>query len=174
MIKNLKLKRRLFVFAAVVALLCLTAAPSFALNKGAQAPNFTLSDVNEESISLVDLRGKVVVLNFWATWCPPCRSEMPEFDELDKEFKESSEAVLLAVNLTDGSRETKAKVQKFLDANGYGMRVLLDIGTRTAKAYNVMGIPTTLVINPKGIVSEVIVGATTKDAVLEAVKKALK
>ena len=77
------------------------------------------------------------MLNFWATWCPPCRGEMPEFDELDKEFKKTGEAVLLAVNLTDGRRETPERVAKFLKETGYTMTVLLDEKQEAASFFGV-------------------------------------
>jgi peroxiredoxin len=162
------------IILSVLAMLFMAAAPSFALSAGAKAPDFTLSDLNDEEVALKDFKGKVVVLNFWATWCPPCRAEMPEFNELNAEFKESKKAVLLAINLTDGARENKQKVSKFMQSNGYDMRVLLDNGGETAKKYAVMGIPTTVVIDEGGKVSEIIVGAATKDAVMKAVRKAAK
>ena len=94
----------------------LFAVPSFAVGSGELARDIVLTDMSGKQVSLDSFKGKTVVLNFWATWCPPCRGEMPEFDELDKEFKKTGEAVLLAVNLTDGRRETPERVAKFLKA----------------------------------------------------------
>ena len=116
------------------------------------------------------LQGKVVVYLFWATWCPPCRSEMPEFNEMDKDLKQSKEAVLLAINMTDGMRDTKDKVAKFLKQEGYGMKVLLDTESRAANIFAIRGIPTTVVIDGKGVLRGQIVGATTKDSVMKIVK----
>ena len=102
------------------------ALPAFAVGSGALAKEITLTDISGKQVSLDSFKGKTVVLNFWATWCPPCRGEMPEFDELHKEFQKSGEAVLLAVNLTDGQRETPERVAEFLKETGYTMTVLLD------------------------------------------------
>ena len=63
------------------------ATSAFALGSGSQVENFTLKDLSGKSVSLNQFKGKVVVLNFWASWCPPCRNEMPEFNEMSKEFK---------------------------------------------------------------------------------------
>ena len=100
--------------------------PSFAVGSGELARDIVLTDMSGKQVSLDSFKGKTVVLNFWATWCPPCRGEMPEFDELHKEFQKTGEAVLLAVNLTDGRRETPERVAEFLKETGYTMTVLLD------------------------------------------------
>lgn len=142
------------------------------LSKGAKPQDFTLSDVSGKKVSLSDYKGKVVVLNFWATWCPPCRGEMPEFDAMDKEFKASGEAVLLAVNMTDGKRETPKKVAKFISENGYGLRVLLDTEGKAANIFSIQYLPTTYVLTPDGKVSGQLVGGTTKEAVMNLVRKA--
>ena len=87
-------KSMLLLFALIAS--ALFASSAFALGSGAQVKNFTLKDLSGKNVSLDQYKGKVVVLNFWATWCPPCRNEMPEFDEMNKEFKKSGGAVLLA------------------------------------------------------------------------------
>ena len=123
-----------------------------------------------KQVSLDSFKGKTVVLNFWATWCPPCRGEMPEFDELHKEFQKSGEAVLLAVNLTDGRRETPERVAEFLKETGYTMTVLLDEKQEAASFFGVRYIPTTFVLDKDGNLIGQIQGATTKDAVLKLVR----
>ena len=140
----------------------LFAVPSFAVGSGELARDIVLTDMSGRQVSLDGFKGKTVVLNFWATWCPPCRGEMPEFDELDKEFKKTGEAVLLAVNLTDGRRETPERVAKFLKETGYTMTVLLDEKQEAASFFGVRYIPTTFVLE--------IQGATTKEAVLKLVR----
>ena len=98
---------------------------------------------------------------------------MPEFDQMDKEFKKSgSKVVLLAVNMTDGRRETKSKVEKFLSETKYGMRVLLDTEGKAADMFSVRYLPTTYVIDTTGKVSGQLVGGTTKDAVMQLVREA--
>ncbi len=166
------MKKILFAMFLLVSMFIFTVS-AYALDKGAQVKNFTLTDISGKSVSLSDYKGKVVVLNFWASWCPPCKAEMPEFDQMDKEFKKSgSKAVLLAVNMTDGRRETKSKVEKFLSETKYGMRVLLDTEGKVAEMFSVRYLPTTYVIDTTGKVSGQLVGGTTKDAVMQLVREA--
>lgn len=165
----------LYIKKVLVLTLLASAAAFFApaaqaLEIGAKVPSFTLPDMKGEKVSLADFKGQVVILNFWATWCPPCRHEMPEFNKMDAELKKSGEAVLLAVNLTDGRRETKSKVAQFLESNKYGFRVLLDSEGEAADIFSIRGIPTTIVIDRDGVMREQIVGATTRDRVMSVVK----
>lgn len=152
----------------------LFAVPSFAVGSGELARDIVLTDMSGKQVSLDSFKGKTVVLNFWATWCPPCRGEMPEFDELNKEFQKTGEAVLLAVNLTDGKRETPERVAEFLRETGYTMTVLLDEKQEAASFFGVRYIPTTFILDKDGRLAGQIQGATTKDAVLELLRKAEK
>ncbi|OUO94077.1 TlpA disulfide reductase family protein [Cloacibacillus sp. An23] len=165
------MRRKIFA-ALVMSLLAaaLIAVPSFAVGSGDLARDITLTDMSGKPVSLDGFKGKPVVLNFWATWCPPCRGEMPEFDELDKELKKSGEAVLLAVNLTDGKRETPERVAEFLKETGYGMTVLLDEKQEAASFFGVRYIPTTFILDKDGKLAGQIQGATTKDAVLKLLR----
>lgn len=164
-------KAKLAVLMAMAAILIFSAT-AFALDNGTKAKNFALKDLQGKTVTLDQFKGKVVVLNFWASWCPPCRGEMPEFSEMDKEFKKSGEAVLLTVNMTDGQRETKSKVLKFIADNKYTMTVLLDEKGEAAAAYDVRYLPTTCVIDGSGVVKGQLIGGTTKDAVLKLVRGA--
>jgi cytochrome c biogenesis protein CcmG, thiol:disulfide interchange protein DsbE len=132
--------------------------------KGKLAPEITLINLNGQTVKLSDYRGKIVILNFWASWCPPCKSEMPELDKAAREFASGSDAVLLTVNLTDGSRETTDTARKYIADNKYSMTVLLDTQSRAANAYNITSIPTTYIIDKQGSIINYIVGPTTKDA----------
>ena len=134
----------------------LFAVPSFAVGSGELARDIVLTDMSGRQVSLDSFKGKTVVLNFWATWCPPCRGEMPEFDELDKEFKKR--------------RETPERVAKFLKETGYTMTVLLDEKQEAASFFGVRYIPTTFVLDKDGKLIGQIQGATTKDAVLKLVR----
>ena len=91
---------------------------------------------------------------------------------MDKEFKKSGEAVLLAVNMTDGRRETKKKVEKFIAEQKYGMKILLDTEGKAADIFGIRYLPTTYVIDGDGIVTGQLVGGTTKAAVMKLVKEA--
>jgi cytochrome c-type biogenesis protein len=135
------------------------------------APEIILKDLNGKTVKLSDYRGKVVILNFWASWCPPCREEMPELDQANKEFEKSNDAVLLSVDLTDGVRETVEKANKFISDNKYSMRVLLDTEGLAADEYEITNIPTTYIIDKQGKVYDRIVGPTSKDALMDYVSK---
>ena len=164
--------KKFMIFALAMAVTAVFAASAFALSNGTQVKNFTLKDLSGKSVSLDQYKGKVVVLNFWATWCPPCRQEMPEFNELSKEFAKSGQAVLLAVNMTDGQRDTPAKVAAFVKDNKYTMPVLLDTEQSLAEYFSIRYIPSTFVINAQGKVTGQIQGGTTKAAVLKLVNEA--
>ena len=166
-------KKFLLLFLALTVA-SVFATSAFALGSGSQVENFTLKDLSGKSVSLNQFKGKVVVLNFWASWCPPCRNEMPEFNEMSKEFKKSGDAVLLAVNMTDGRRETKSKVENFIKETGYTMTVLLDSDQELAEYFGIRYIPSTFVINKYGKLTGQIQGGTTKAAVMKLVEEAKK
>lgn len=164
--------KRFTISLSVIIALFFFVASAYALDNGTKAQNFKLTDLQGNTVSLSDYKGKVVVLNFWASWCPPCKAEMPEFNDMDKEFKKSGEAVLLAVNMTDGRRETKKKVEKFIAEQKYGMKILLDTEGKAADIFGIRYLPTTYVIDGDGIVTGQLVGGTTKAAVMKLVKEA--
>jgi peroxiredoxin len=134
-------------------------------------PDFTLMNEKGEAISLYDYSGKVIILNFWASWCPPCKAEMPEFQEMNDELIASGEAVLLTINLTDGQRETKEKALRFLKDNKYDFTVLFDEQGTVAGMFGIQSIPTTAIIDKEGYLHDYIMGATTKKAVLRSVEE---
>lgn len=137
------------------------------------AIDFELSDLEGNKVKLSDYKGKIVFVNFWATWCPPCKSEMPEFNEANKEFEQNGDAVLLAVNLTTGGaqRETEERVRNFVKDNGYTMKVLLDKTGNVANKYNIYSIPTTYVIDKNGNISTYFEGAINKERLMSAYNK---
>jgi peroxiredoxin len=108
------------------------------------APAFTLTDLSGKSVSLSDFRGKVVVLDFWATWCPPCRREIPDFIDLQKKFgSQGLEIVGIALDEPD-------KVQAFARQNGMNYPVLLGSDEISMKYGGIEGIPTTFIIDKSG------------------------
>ncbi|MCX7921140.1 MAG: TlpA family protein disulfide reductase [Clostridia bacterium] len=135
------------------------------------APDFTLANLNGETVSLSDYKGKVVFLNFWATWCGPCRSEIPDLDEASKELEKGDSAVFLAINLTDGVRETENVVKNFVQDNKLSFNVLLDHETRIAELYGVESIPTTFVINKDGTLYGYRVGPISKQTILNVAER---
>ena len=136
-------------------------------------PEFKLKDENDNEVSINDFYGKFVVLNFWASWCPPCKAEMPDLQKLHNEFEEKDDYVLLSVNLTDGQRETKAKADKFISDNNYDFNLLYDYDGIAFNLFNVQSVPSTFFIDEKGYAKGLIIGLTTQDdikTVLESMK----
>ncbi|NQU17047.1 MAG: TlpA family protein disulfide reductase [Candidatus Saganbacteria bacterium] len=115
------------------------------IEESKQAPEFTLTDLEGNSVALSSFKGKVVFLNFWATWCPPCRAEMPSMQKLNDLMKEK-DFVILAVDVG----ERKAGVSSFVLKNKYTFKVLLDSDHEVSTDYKVAGIPTTLILNKEG------------------------
>ncbi|HEY3305818.1 MAG TPA: redoxin domain-containing protein, partial [Candidatus Binatia bacterium] len=110
-----------------------------------RAPDFSLEDLSGKRLSLKDLRGKVVFLNFWATWCVPCRQEMPLMEALHREFKDQG-LEIVAVNF----REDKKAVEKFFAELGLTFKVLLDYDGNVSNEYGAWSLPLTYIINRKG------------------------
>lgn len=155
---------------AVVALLALlgwglfkTAAPpsepvsqTVGIQKGNIAPDFELLTAEGKPVKLSDLRGQKVIVNLWATWCPPCRAEIPDMQAFYEENKDKG-VVILGVNLTstENSVEDVAAFTK-----GYGMTfpVVLDVEKQVANQYQAISIPTSYMIDSKGIIQEKFIG----------------
>lgn len=112
------------------------------------APDFEVLDKDGNTVKLSDFRGKPVVVNFWATWCPPCKAELPDFDEAAATY--GDQVTFLMVNLTDGIRDTVSGVKTFVTDNGYTFPVYFDTTYSAANAYRVSSIPTTYFINAAG------------------------
>ena len=112
------------------------------------APDFTVYDREGNTVHLSDFLGKPVVLNFWASWCGPCKSEMPDFEEIYKEYGEDIHFVM--VNLTDGAQETMNTATKFLDNNGYTFPVYYDKDSDAAYTYRVYSVPVTYFMDAEG------------------------
>lgn len=126
------------------------------------APDFTLTNLAGDTVSLADMRGRVVFLNFWATWCGPCRREMPAFDAFMAEQAELGDAgaIILAVN--DG--ETPEQITAFFEEIGIaGIPVLLDRASAVRQRYSVFAMPTTYIIDANGVVRNVKFGEIFPD-----------
>lgn len=148
-------------------------AKKVAKEKGIKAPDFTLADLNGNWVSLSDFKGKVVMLNFWGTWCGPCRKEIPDFIKMmDSHQKEGLEIV--GITLTSG---TPDKIQTFSDKWGINYTLLTDIeGNETQMVTSqfgkvtgrpITGIPTTFIIDREGYIRKTYVGPRTESVFLK-------
>jgi thiol-disulfide isomerase/thioredoxin len=135
--------------------------PTGGIQVGKPAPYFTLLDLNGQPVSLSSL-GKPVFVNFWATWCPPCRYEMPFIQEIHEEWANNA-FVVLAVNVG----ENRSTVSAFVQDNDYSFSVLLDTDQRVALEYGIRMFPTTIFIDKDGIVQNIKVGAFLTKAEIE-------
>jgi len=131
------------------------------------APNFTLQDMDGESHSLSDYQGKIVIINFWATWCPPCRAELPSMNRAWKKVKDDN-IEMLAINVGEG----EDTIFTFLGDNPIDFPVLLDETGDMIKTWPVRGLPTTFVLDSEGrLVYQAIGGREwDSDALLEKVR----
>ena len=122
---------------------------------GKVAPEFALVDLDDKPVRLSDYRGKVVFLNFWATWCKPCREEMPSMEVLHKNFAKDG-LVVLAVSI---DRVTTTKdIPPFIKSMNLSFPVLVDSWGRTDMPYKRMGVPETFIIDQQGVIREIVIG----------------
>ena len=128
--------------------------------------DFTLSDLNGKPYRLSDLRGKVVLVNFWATWCTPCRREMPDLDKLQARFATQG---LVVLSISD---EDQAKVAPFIASSSYRPAVLLDPGDAVHKAFHIEGIPKTSLFDRSGKLAGETIDQSTERQFLELLAKA--
>ena len=128
------------------------------LNVGDTAHNFSLPDLDGQQVTLAEFQGKPVVINFWATWCPPCRLEMPEFQRAFEAYQED-DLVILAVNAAEQPEVVRSF---FYDQMGYTFTPLLDEEGQVGEAYGAIGLPSTFFVNAAGEVTAVHRGALTQ------------
>ena len=159
--------------AILVILLALgsmaTSCQSEAPQVGKRAPDFQLNTLDGQSVSLGDLKGKPVLLNFWATWCGPCRIEMPFLQQIYDEWRGRG-LVLLAINIS----ESPSQIAEFMQNQGLSFPVLLDSGGEIAQKYNIQYIPSTFFIDKDGIIQDMKVGSFQSKAEIESILNKLK
>lgn len=131
------------------------------------APDFTVFDAEGNKVKLSDFKGKPIVLNFWASWCPPCKVEMPYFNETYAEVKDS--IVFVMVDMVDGQRETKEKGQRYIADQGYSFPVYFDLEQDAAYNYGISSIPTTFFIDAEGNIVTAYQGAISKGKLKAAI-----
>lgn len=148
----------------ILALACATAwaggAPLTPVTGNPPAPDFTLPDTDGNPVKLADLRGKVVLLNFWATWCPPCREEMPSMQSLWEDLAEEA-FVMLAVNVGEDDDEVFAFTNEF--PTPLGFPILMDKNSALLGDYPVIGLPTSFIIDKQGNMAYKTVGGREWD-----------
>ncbi|MFT4412854.1 peroxiredoxin family protein [Fredinandcohnia humi] len=137
------------------------------ISEGKIAPDFTLRTTTGENIQLSSLRGKMVILNFWATWCPPCKAEMPHMQDFYEEQMDQK-ATVLAVNLTTAEKNSK-DLPKFIKEYGLTFPILLDEAGDIGNMYQAFTIPTSYVIDSNGIIQKKIIGPMDKEMMYELV-----
>jgi thiol-disulfide isomerase/thioredoxin len=130
---------------------------------GNVAPDFQLQNLDGQPITLSGLKGNPVLINFWATWCQPCVSEMPHLQEIDNEWSDKG-LMLLAINIGDSA----AKVEQFLHDHNLSLPVLLDTSEVVAQKYGIRGIPTTFFVDKDGIIQVKVIGAFPDKAAIES------
>ncbi len=126
------------------------------LQRGKMAPDFTLTTLDGETVKLSDFQGKKVIVNFWASWCPPCKAEMPHMQRYYQEFAQDEQVEILAINLTSGDKVEK--VEKFVRDYELTFPIPLDKDGKVGKTYEVLTIPTSYIIDTKGLIQHKIVG----------------
>ena len=135
-----------------------------------QAPDFSMTDADGNSIKLSELiaNGKPIVLNFWASWCPPCKAEMPDFEKVYQEL--GAEVRFMMVNLTDGMQETKEKAETYISGEGYTFPVFFDTKKEGASAYGIRSIPTTFFIDKDGYIVTGVQGSIDESTLLQGIE----
>ncbi len=125
------------------------------------APDFVVYDAEGKEVKLSDFKGKPVLINFWASWCPPCQGEMPDFQA--EYLKEKDNVVFLMVDLTDGKRETRQTAQQFLTEKNYTFPVYFDEKASAANAYQISSIPTTVLVDAEGNLLKRHIGSVSEE-----------
>jgi peroxiredoxin len=136
--------------------------------RGFAAPDFTLETPDGQTMALSKLQGQVVLINFWATWCPPCRAEMPAIQEVYEQYRDQG-FIVLAVDLM----ETDAQVTTFAGQLELTFPILMDRDGKVSDRYRVRSIPTTFFLDRSGVIQDIVIGGPMPRAVIESKVTAL-
>lgn len=140
------------------------------LKKGDTPPDFELTTLAGDVVTLSELKGKKVMLNFWASWCGPCKAEMPHMQKYYKANKDKDNVEIVAVNLTTAEKRGLKGVEEFIDAYGLTFPIPLDEDGTVMDAYQIIPIPTTYMIGTDGTIDQKIVGPMDEKTIKELVK----
>ena len=161
------------VFAvAGIALLILSPAsckPASSPEVGSPAPDFTLPTLDGQTVKLSDFKGQPVFINFWATWCPPCLSEMPHIQAVFDD-EASKGLVVLAVNVG----EEQSTARHFIEQQGYTFPIALDVDGSIGEKYRVRAYPTSLFIDPEGVIRSIKVGSFQSEAQIRSMLEIIR
>lgn len=161
------------IFAGLIGYTIYTAAFSektavVGLEKGNLSPDFELVTLDNEKVKLSDYRGKKVMLNFWASWCGPCRAEMPDMQKLHEVGQD--DLVILAVNATQ-TEKSEESAQEFVKELGLTFTTVLDKEGEVSKTYQVIGLPTTYFIDSEGKINDKFTGTLSYQQMLNGISK---
>jgi cytochrome c biogenesis protein CcmG, thiol:disulfide interchange protein DsbE len=132
--------------------------------QGFQAPDFKLDTLQGGSMQLSALRGKPVLVSLWASWCPPCKAEMPAFEKVYRQYGDQG-FTILAVNASN--QDSQADAQAFVQANDLTFPILLDTQGRVSQLYDLRSLPTSFFIDRDGVIREIVVGGPLSQAGLQ-------
>jgi cytochrome c biogenesis protein CcmG, thiol:disulfide interchange protein DsbE len=139
---------------------------------GFPAPDFTLQTQTGETYTLSELKGKAVLINLWATWCPPCRAEMPAIQNIYDEYKQEG-LIVLAINMT--TQDNPLNIAPFAEEYNLTFPILLDEKGVISSAYQLRSLPSSYFIDREGIISEVVIGGPMAEALLRTrIEKIIK
>lgn len=141
--------------------------PEVGIEKDNLAPDFELTTIDGETVKLSEFRGEKILLNFWASWCAPCRSEMPDMQKFHETY---DDVVILAVNLTE-TETSKTNVTNFLDEYEITFPVLMDSETVVANIYNARALPTSYLINSDGRIHNIATGPLNYESMVQEFDK---
>lgn len=133
------------------------------------APDFTLDTLAGEAVTLSELKGKKVILNFWATWCPPCKAEMPHMQNYYSKLTPEDNVELIAVNVTGSEKLGVEEVQNFVSSYKLDFPIPLDPVSKVTAQYGVFSMPTTYMIDTEGRIAQKIVGPLDEKMITELV-----
>ena len=159
--------KKLILLGLILAMFSISCGDAVTENpEYGRAKDFELTDINGNNVKLSDHAGKVIILNFFATWCPPCREEMPDFEDISKEYEGSVEVI--AVNV---GRENAGTVRGFVDKHGLTFTVALDDGNASALYGPIRAIPVTVVIDKDFNIARKYIGMRTKEVFLRDIEE---
>ncbi|WP_408891970.1 peroxiredoxin family protein [Paenibacillus taichungensis] len=139
------------------------------INQGNIAPDFELNSLDGKIFKLSDFRGQKVIVNMWATWCPPCRAEMPDMQKFYEKYADENTTVI-AINMTT-SEKSVDRISVFLDEFGITFPILLDKQNKIAEIYQVHALPTSYIIDSQGVIQQKVTGPMNYEMMEKLVKE---